>query len=151
MYITHRITSMRTIYMTRTHTHNQTMHSKTVGLTVIGSVYTQCTEAVTRALITRYSLQSQRGWGLIYCYRYKRTNFSQNSHAITVQRVIFEALNFRGLLKLKHFADFIFEDRGSFNHNPTVNNDFEVLRSTSKTANISCLENNPLYGSEKIM
>ncbi len=63
----------------------------------------------------------------------------------------FEALNFHGLLKFKHFADFIFEDRGSFDHNPTVSNDFEALhfrgsRSTSKTARSSCLENNPLYG-----
>ncbi len=36
--------------------------------------------------------------------------------------VIFEALNFHGLLKLKYFADLlliIFEDRGSFDHNPT--------------------------------
>ncbi len=41
--------------------------------------------------------------------------------------VIFEPLNFRGLLKLKHFVDFMFEDRGSFDHNPTVNNDFEAL------------------------
>ena len=63
----------------------------------------------------------------------------------TIQKVIFEALNFRGLLKLQHFADFIFEDRGSFDHNPTVNNDFEalnfeVLRSTLKTLKMSCLE-----------
>ncbi len=48
---------------------------------------------------------------------------------------------FRGtkFSRIKHFADFIFEDRGSFDHNPTVNNDFEALnfrgsKVNSKTA-----------------
>ncbi len=60
----------------------------------------------------------------------------------TVERVIFEALHFRGLLKLKHFADFIFEDRGSFDHNPTtVNNDFEALNFRGSKVNLENHEN----------
>ncbi len=56
-------------------------------------------------------------------------------------RVIFEALNFLGLLKLIHFADFIFEDRGSFDHNPTVNNDFEALNFRGSKVNLENREN----------
>ncbi len=57
----------------------------------------------------------------------------------TVERVIFEALHFCG--RLKHFADFIFEDRGSFDHNPTVNNDFEALNFRGSKVNLENREN----------
>ena len=55
------------------------------------------------------------------------------------------------MLKLKHFAGFIFEDRDSFDHNPTVNNDFEaqIFRGSMvivENRKMLYLENTPLYG-----
>ena len=55
-------------------------------------------------------------------------------HGIYIAGYFFEALNFRGLLKLKHFADFIFEDRGS--SQPTANNDFEALNFRGSKVNL---------------
>ena len=41
----------------------------------------------------------------------------------------------------KHFADFIFKDRGSFDHNPTVSNDFEALNFRGSKVDLENLEN----------
>ena len=40
-----------------------------------------------------------------------------------------------------HFADFIFEDRGSFEHNPTVNNDFKALNFRGSKVNLENRKN----------